>query len=79
MGDENGGDRAFGHQRGQFACNARASGTGCFRLERLPGGTCTHWKAPPLHGAHVKRSLEIAAVDAADGRGAVTLQRQIEL
>ena len=25
---------------------------GCFRLERLPGGTCTHWKAPPCHGAH---------------------------
>jgi len=24
----------------------------CFRLERLPGGACTHWKAPPLHGAH---------------------------
>jgi hypothetical protein len=24
----------------------------CFRLERLPGGVCTHWKAPPLHGAH---------------------------
>src|SRR5262249_58459845 len=26
--------------------------SGCFRLERLPGGTCTHWKAPPYHGAH---------------------------
>jgi SNF2 family DNA or RNA helicase len=26
--------------------------SGCFRLERLPGGACTHWKAPPLHGAH---------------------------
>src|SRR2546430_6393930 len=26
--------------------------SGCFRLERLPGGTCTHWKAPPCHGAH---------------------------
>ena len=24
----------------------------CFRLERLPGGACTHWKAPPCHGAH---------------------------
>jgi hypothetical protein len=23
----------------------------CFRLERLPGGIFTHWKAPPLHGA----------------------------
>src|SRR6266550_4347874 len=26
--------------------------SGCFRLERSPGGTCTHWKAPPFHGAH---------------------------
>src|SRR5207344_107935 len=25
--------------------------SGCFRLERLPGGPCTHWKAPPFHGA----------------------------
>jgi hypothetical protein len=31
-------------------------GSDCFRLERLPGGTCTHWKAPPLHGAHPKRT-----------------------
>src|SRR5471030_116208 len=29
--------------------------SGCFRLERLPGGTCTHWKAPPFHGAHPAR------------------------
>jgi hypothetical protein len=27
----------------------------CFRLERLPGGACTHWKAPPLHGARHER------------------------
>src|SRR5712664_2371074 len=26
----------------------------CFRLERLPGGPCTHWKAPPFHGARQK-------------------------
>src|SRR5208283_1751647 len=25
--------------------------SGCFRLERSPGGACTHWKAPPCHGA----------------------------
>ena len=25
--------------------------SGCFRLERSPGGSCTHWKAPPSHGA----------------------------
>jgi len=24
---------------------------GYFRLERLPGGTYTHWKAPHFHGA----------------------------
>src|SRR5882757_7366142 len=28
----------------------------CFRLERLPGGACTHWKVPPFHGAHPKRT-----------------------
>src|ERR1700747_2618542 len=22
-----------------------------------PGGICTHWKAPPCHGAHPKRTL----------------------
>jgi hypothetical protein len=22
-----------------------------------PGGACTHWKAPPCHGAHPKRTL----------------------
>jgi hypothetical protein len=27
-----------------------------FRLERLPGGACTHWKAPPFHGARQKQS-----------------------
>jgi hypothetical protein len=34
--------------------------SGCFRLERSPGGACTHWRAPPSHGAHVNRTLEIA-------------------
>src|SRR5262249_32675804 len=32
--------------------------SGCFRLERLPGGACTHWKAPPLHGAHPLRTSD---------------------
>ena len=41
--------------------------SGCFRLERLPGGACTHWKAPPWHGAHVKQTLRIARVDVAMG------------
>src|SRR6202030_1482543 len=31
--------------------------SGCFRLERLPSGPCTNWKAPPCHGAHPQRSL----------------------
>jgi hypothetical protein len=22
-----------------------------------PGGICTHWKTPPYHGAHPKRTL----------------------
>ena len=35
--------------------------SGCFRLERLAGWGCTHWKAPPCHGAHVKRTFRIAA------------------
>jgi hypothetical protein len=30
-----------------------------FRLERLPGGACTHWKAPPCHGAHPEPSFTI--------------------
>ena len=32
---------------------------GCFRLERSPGGACTHWKAPPCHGARGKRSFDL--------------------
>ena len=35
--------------------------SGCFRLERLPGGPCTHWKAPPLHGARHQLSFTGAA------------------
>ena len=31
--------------------------SGCFRLERLPGGACTHWKAPPYHGARHQLSF----------------------
>jgi hypothetical protein len=32
--------------------------SGCFRLERLPGGACTRWKAPPLHGARHFQSFD---------------------
>ena len=28
--------------------------SGSFRLEHLPGGTRTHWKTPPFHGARPK-------------------------
>ena len=31
--------------------------SGCFRLERSPGGALTHWKAPPSHGARKERSF----------------------
>jgi hypothetical protein len=31
-------------------------------VERSPGAACTHWKAPPYHGAHVKRTLSIAVL-----------------
>ena len=41
--------------------------SGCFRLERSPGGACTHWKAPPSHGAHVKRPFGISKVDSQSG------------
>jgi hypothetical protein len=30
--------------------------SGCFRLERIPGGACTRWKAPPFHGARGKQT-----------------------
>jgi hypothetical protein len=42
---------------GQLILRLLHACSGCFRLERLPGGVCTHWKAPPCHGAHPKRSL----------------------
>ena len=42
--------------------------SGCFRLERSPGGTCTHWKAPPSHGAHVKRTSPTVTMDVLVGR-----------
>jgi hypothetical protein len=35
----------------------RHSCSGCFRLEPLPGGVLTHWKAPPFHGARQERAF----------------------
>ncbi|HMJ41085.1 MAG TPA: hypothetical protein VK522_02225, partial [Pseudolabrys sp.] len=29
----------------------------------LPGGACTHWKAPPLHGARHKRTFTTSGSD----------------
>src|SRR5262249_46846988 len=35
-----------------------------------PGGACTHWKAPPCHGAHPQRHIALGAGDkAATGVG----------
>ena len=45
------------HRRLQPICHLHDC-SGCFRLERLPGGACTHWKAPPCRGAHVQRPFE---------------------
>jgi len=33
--------------------------SGCFRLEQSPGGACTHWKAPPCHGARQEQALTV--------------------
>jgi hypothetical protein len=54
------------HRRLQPFCHLHDC-SGCFRLERLPGGACTHWKAPPWHGAHVKWSFRIAENDRSAG------------
>ena len=35
--------------------------SGCFRLERSPGGAYTHWKAPPSHTAHANSGRSISA------------------
>ena len=49
-----------GFRRGRSRRDLRGS-----RRWRLPGGTCTHWKAPPCHGAPIERSSRIATVDVA--------------
>jgi hypothetical protein len=42
----------------QTARHCQAATSGSFRLERLPNGTCTHWKAPPYHGAHPEAEVK---------------------
>src|SRR6516162_8433479 len=34
-----------------------------------PGGPCTHWKAPPCHGAHPLRTLGLPAANGSSCRG----------
>jgi hypothetical protein len=36
--------------------------SGCYWLEPWPGGTYTHRKAPPLHGAHARSDAALKAV-----------------
>src|SRR3984957_1689134 len=48
--------------------------SGCFRLERLPGGSYTHWKAPPFHGAHPTRTPEDIFLGNTDPRSGPTLE-----
>jgi len=61
------------HRRLQPFCHLHDC-SGCFRLERSPGGALTHWKTPPCHGAHVLRTLRIAAVEpAAGGKRSIAL------
>jgi hypothetical protein len=59
-GDREGGGscsiRDLLHRRLQPFCRLHDC-SGCFRLERSPGGICTHWKAPSSQGARPKRTL----------------------
>ncbi len=41
--------------------------SGCVRLRRSPGGTCTHWRAPPSHGARKWRSFPEGTVKKLNG------------
>jgi len=41
---------------------------GCFRRERSPGGPCTHWKAPPCHGARGKPSYSHVVTVSGSGK-----------
>jgi hypothetical protein len=59
---------AAGLQPPRYLCDC----SGCFRLEWLPGGTYTHWKAPPFHGRTpvadlASRATYVAPIFAAPG------------
>src|SRR5271156_6275960 len=48
--------------------------SGSFRLEHLPGGPFTHWKTPPLHGAHPLQSFT-----SPDSRHSIRCKRTLAL
>ena len=50
--------------------------SGCFRLERLPSGPCTHWKAPPY--SRRTRSADVADSALAAGGKRSTALNAIE-
>ena len=49
--------------------------SGCFRLKRSPGRARTHWKAPPSHGAQLKRTLLIARCRSRRGKNRLNSSR----
>src|SRR6266849_876199 len=46
--------------------------SGCFRLERMPGGTCTHWKTPPCTAHGTRNHLKLLF----ESRGLTVLARK---
>src|SRR6202035_927360 len=43
-----------------------------------PGGTCTHWKAPPCHGAHPIRDIQVLCPMNRGGLGARSLNIELQ-
>jgi hypothetical protein len=44
----------------QTTRHCQAATSGCFRLERLPGGACTHWKSAALARRTPRADLQLA-------------------
>ena len=63
------------HRRLQPSCYLHDY-SGCFRLERLPSGPCTHWKAPPY--SRRTRSADVADSAVAAGGKRSTALNAIE-
>src|SRR6202041_1170009 len=54
--------------------------SGCFRLERLPGGACTHWNAPPSHGARKERPFPTTwRIGQVDPERTVAMQQNLRI